>query len=179
MAKLFHIRWGTTLLVTAALALVVVVSAACGASAPPVEQTYPILGKVILTADLVRGSKNPLGAVCEFNGQFARGEDIVVRVKILDPKTEKYLTDKEMKAVKFYLKDGTTADLHYGGHPGGANAVPTDFFWTAGWQIPANYPTGATGWWVDAESNDGRKGRFDPPVVASSALTIIERPAGK
>ena len=179
MSKLLSIRWVTVLSVTVALSLVAVVSAACGASAPPAEQTYPILTKMIVTADLVRGSKNPLGAVCEFNGQFARGEEIVARVKIMDPKTEKYLTDKEMKSVKFNLKDGTTAALHYGGHPGGANATPTDFFWTVGWLIPDTYPTGATGWWVDVESNDGRKGRYDPPNVAVNALTILERPAGK
>jgi hypothetical protein len=179
MSKLLNVRWGTVALVTVAALLVTMVSAACGASAPPVEQTYPILTKVIVTADLVRGSKNPLGAVCEYTGQFARGEEIVARVKIMDPKTEKYLTDKELKSVKFNLKDGTTAALRYGGHPGGANATPTDFFWTVGWLIPDNYPTGATGWWVDAETNDGRKGRYDPPTVASNAVTILERPAGK
>ncbi len=161
----------------AILALVAIVSAGCAQA--PAEQTYPILGKVIVTADLVRGSKAPIGAVCAYESQFSRGEEIVARVKVLDPKTEKYLTDKEMKGAKFFLKDGTTADLHYGPHPGGANATPTDFFWTVGWLVPDNYPTGATGWWVEVETNDGRKGRFDPPKVASNALTILERPAGK
>jgi hypothetical protein len=179
LSKLLSIRWGTIVLSTAVLLIVAAVSAACGASAPPPEQTFPILTKVIVTADLVRGSKNPLGATCAYNSQFSRGEEIVSRVKIMDPKTEQYLTDKEVKSVKFFLKDGTSAALHYGGHPGGANATPTDFFWTTGWQVPDTYPTGATGWWVDAETNDGRKGHFEPPKVASNALTILERPAGK
>ncbi len=163
----------------AMLGVVAIAIAGC-ASAPPPEQTYPILTKVIVTADLVRGSKTPLGPTCAYTGQFARGEEIVPRVKVLDPKTEKYLTDKEMKSVKFFLKDGTNAALHYGGHPGGnPPPPPTDFFWTTGWQVPDNYPTGASGWWVEVESNDGRTGRYDPPKVASNALTILERPAGK
>jgi hypothetical protein len=169
----------TVTMAIAALTLVAVITAACGASAPPAEQTYPILSKLIVQADLVRGSKTPLGAVCAYNSQFSRGEEIVPRVKVIDPKTEKPLTDKELKSVKFNLKDGTTAALHYGGHPGGANATPTDFFWTVGWQVPNDYPTGTTGWWITAESNDGRTGRYDPPVVASNALTVLERPAGK
>ena len=160
----------------ALLAVIAIAVVGCSAPPPP-EQTYPILGKVVVTADLVRGSKAPLGAVCAYESQFARGEEIVPRVKILDPKTEKYLTDKEVKSVKFILKDGTSAALKYGPHPGGANATPTDFFWTVGWLVPDNYPTGASGWSVEVEANDGRKGRYDPPKVASNALTILERPA--
>lgn len=177
--KLIAVRGARVGLAVLALVLVAAISAACAPSAPPAEQTYPILTKVLVQADLVRGSKGPLGAVCAYNSQFARGEEVVPRVKVIDPKTEKLLTDKELKSVKFFLKDGTNAALHYGGHPGGASATPTDFFWTVGWVVPNDFPTGATGWWVEAETNDGRKGRYDPPVVAVNALTILERPAGK
>lgn len=165
--------WASAILLFVALGVI-------GCSAPPPEQTFPILGKVIVTGDVVRGSKAPLGAVCAFTGAFARGEEVVPRVKVMDPKTEKYMTDKELKSVTFFLKDGTSVALKYSGHPGGnPPPPPTDFFWAGSWEVPASYPTGATGWWLEAEANDGRKGRFDPPNISLSALTIIDRPAGK
>ncbi len=183
MTRIVNARWGTWFVMLSALFLLVVVSTGCGgtsASAADVEKTYPILGKLIVSADVVRGSKNPIGAVCAFTGAFARGEEMVPRVKVMDPKTEQLLTDKDLKSVTFMLKDGTSVPLKYSGHPGGnPPPPPTDYFWAGGWEVPQDYPTGATNWWVEAVSNDGRQGRYEPPKIAISALNIVERPAGK
>jgi plastocyanin len=58
----------------------------------------------------------------------------------------------------------------YGGHPGGA--TPTDYFWSVGWEVPLNFPTGSLGYEVQAVANDGRTGDFQPFEVASSKLNI-------
>ncbi len=164
----------------AALAIVVIVALAIAGCAP-VEQTYPILNSVVVTADLVRGAPQggpPLGPICAYTGQFQRGEEVVARVKILDPKTDKYLTDKDVKSVTFKLKDGTTVAMHYGPHPAPPQPA-TDNFWATGWVIPNDYPTGGTNWSVETVTNDGRSGTYSPPNVTASALTILDRAAGK
>jgi plastocyanin len=99
-----------------------------------------------------------------------RGELVVWRIRVIDPKTGKDMTDKEVKSVQAILPDGLKFDLAYGGHPGGG--TPTDYFWSAPWEIPLNYPTGSLGYEVDATAIDGRVGKFTPFEVASSKLTI-------
>lgn len=75
-----------------------------------------------------------------------------------------------MKSVQASLPDGQKFDLTYGGHPGGA--TPTDYFWSAPWEVPLNYPTGSLPWQASVTANDGRTGSWAPFVVTSSQFTI-------
>ncbi len=109
---------------------------------------------------------------CLAISQAHRGELVVWRIRIIDPQTGKDMTDKEMKSVQALLPDGLKFDLTYGGHPGGG--TPTDYFWSAPWEVPLTYPTGSLGYEVTAVANDGRTGTFTPFEVASSKLTIKE-----
>ena len=132
-----------------------------------------------LQADIVRGSSAPLGPVCADVTQLAAGETAVPRVKVIDPSTGKELSGNDTKSVVWHLEDGQSFPMSYAGHGGNKTngTPPTDYFWTAGWTIPANYHTGTVKWWVTAESKDGRTGRYDPINMAASMLTIIQKPA--
>lgn len=99
-----------------------------------------------------------------------RGELVVWRNRVVDPVTGKDMTDKDLKTVTALLPDGTKLAEVYGGHPGGG--TPTDYFWSVGWEVPLNFPTGSLGYEVQAVGNDGRTGDFKPFEVASSKLNI-------
>jgi len=71
---------------------------------------------------------------CVQQSRFPQGSRIVWRFKALDPISGKALDDKAIKSFDLMLPDGKTQAFKYGGHPGGANAVPTDFFWTSGFK---------------------------------------------
>jgi plastocyanin len=101
-----------------------------------------------------------------------RGELVVWRDRIVDPKTGKDLTDKDIKSATAILPDGQKFTLTYGGHPGGG--TPTDYFWSGIWEVPLNYPTGSLGYEVQAVANDGRTGSFKAFEVAASKLTVKE-----
>jgi plastocyanin len=99
-----------------------------------------------------------------------RGELIVWRTRVVDPVTGKDMTDKDLKSVQAVLPDGLKFDEVYGGHPGGG--TPTDYFWSAPWEVPLTYPTGSLGYQVNVVANDGRTGSYKPFEVAASKLTI-------
>jgi hypothetical protein len=46
-------------------------------------------GSLILAADMVRGSENPMGPVCVLSSRYKQGEQIVWRLRIIDTATGK------------------------------------------------------------------------------------------
>lgn len=101
-----------------------------------------------------------------------RGELLVWRIRVVDPNTGADMTDEDISSVTATLPTGEEFNLTYGGHPGGGS--PTDWFWSAPWEIPLNFPTGSLGYEIDAVANDGRTGNFSPFEVSSSKLSIKE-----
>jgi plastocyanin len=101
-----------------------------------------------------------------------RGELLVFRARIVDPKTGKDMTDKDVvkDSVKALLPDGQKFTMSYGGH----GTPVSDTFWSGIWEVPLNYPTGSLGYEITATANDGRTGSFKPFQMASSNLTIKE-----
>lgn len=110
---------------------------------------------------------------CVQKNRFPQGESIVWRVRVMSPITGKPMTAEDLKGVQLTFPDGTTKDLKYGPHPKGKT---DDYFWTASFKIPADYPTGAFKYKLVATSPDGIAGTFDQFNVASSLLQVI--PAG-
>ena len=100
-----------------------------------------------------------------------RGELIVFRNRVVDPKTGKDLVKEDLKSVTAVLPDGQKFTETFGGHPGGG--TPTDYFWSYAWEVPLNYPMGTLGYQVVATANDGRNGTFSPFVVSSSQLSVV------
>ena len=126
------------------------------------------MGNLVIYGDMVTN----IGCLSISVGH--RGELLVWRARIVDPKTGKDMTDKEIEkdSVNAFLPDGQKFNLTYGGHPGGG--TPTDYFWAGIWEVPLNYPTGSLGYEIKAKAVDGRTGSFKPFEVASSKLTIKE-----
>ena len=107
---------------------------------------------------------------CVQSNRFARNEEIVWRVKVLDPLTGQPMDDTMLESVQVVLPD-QVLDMRYGPHP---RDTPADFFWTYGWDIPEDYPTGELGYTVTATSTDGRSGLYEQFGVSPARLIITE-----
>ncbi len=167
------------------------IAASCGSStgegsaaAPAKTQAVAAAPKaLILEGDTVRSpegltdEQKVLLSCVEFS-RFPQSSRIVWRFKAIDPVSGLSLDDKAIKSFVITLPDGKTANFAYGGH-GGTKPNYLDYFWTAGFSIPADYPTGAFNYKITATSNDGLVGTwaFDQFKVAAAQLTIV--PAGK
>ncbi len=152
------------------------VAATTQATAAPQKATY-----LLLQIDTVR---SPEGLTdeektflsCVQQSRFPQSSRIVWRARVFDPLTNKALDDKAIKSFDLTLPDGTKQAFKYGGH-GGTKPDYAEYFWTAGFSIPATYPTGLFTYQVKATNLDGAIGTFDQFKVTSSQLTIV--PAGK
>lgn len=149
--------------------------AACQAS-PAAPTAAPAAVDLFVAGDTVQGPLNLTdeekagGAVCVQKNKFARNEEIVWRIRVVDPATGKQMDDKALTAVVVKLPDQELA-MHYGPHP---RDNPVDFFWTVAFDIPANYPTGLLNYNVAATAADGRTGTFNQFGVAAAQLTVTE-----
>ena len=170
------------------------VAAACGGGtgegqasasvAPTVAATAaptqaPVAKFLILQGDTVR---SPEGLTdeektylsCTQQSRFPQGSRIVWRFRALDQLTGKQLDDKQIKSFVLTLPDGKAQNLKYGPHPA---TNPVDYFWTTGFSVPKDYPTGAFNYKLVATSNEGAEGVWDQFKVAPAMLQIVA--AGK
>lgn len=172
-----------SLIMLASLLVGVLVLAGC---AKPVG-----VGKIAVAVDLVRGGAGaPKGAVCVLASQYQRGEQVTFRVRLTDletgdeipanasellaqatpPTMEEIGAMTEGISVEVHLSDGQILSMHFGAH---SPDEPTDYFWTSGWVIPNDYPTGTIDYWVTSDwPAKSKTGRGDPFNVFPSKLTI-------
>ena len=182
---------------TAALTFLAGVLASCGGgtgetgtsatSAPTTAPTVAATAKpqvatlLILQGDTVR---SPEGLTdeektylsCTQQSRFPQGSRIVWRFRVLDPITNKALDDKAIKSFDLTLPDGKTVAFKYAGH-GGTPEARLEFFWTAGFSVAKDYPTGAFNFQLKATSLDGAIGTWDQFKVPAAQVQIV--PAGK
>ncbi len=180
------------IVMTAALLLVAsLLLSACAPATP--EPKAP--SELILAVDMVRGAGGaPKGAACVMNSQFQRGELVVFRARVFDPATANELPavasellaraippeGEELGAmaqgleVVVHLADGQSFPMRFGDHPGRGRPA-ADYFWTASWVIPEDYPTGTIKSWVTADwSAESKAGRWDPFNSFPALLTVME-----
>ena len=119
---------------------------------------------------VVSPPKGSGGASCVLRSQFKHNEEVVWRVRALQQSGEP-ATDKEVSKMEVKLSSGETFPMRYGGHP---HSKPADFFWTAGWKIPDDYPDGSLTYQVIATRPDGTTQTWKPFNVAPSQLTVLE-----
>jgi hypothetical protein len=137
--------------------------------------------KLFIEGDIVRGN-TPLGAtgpICVLTSQFKRGENVVFRIRVRNTFGQ-ILDDKGIRSITVELADGQKFNTRYGGHP---PREPTDFFWTAAWMIPKEFPTGTLGYKVTATDIHGNTQTWEPLrefrswVVILPAVAEYTRPA--
>jgi hypothetical protein len=110
---------------------------------------------------------------CVQQSRFPQGSRVVWRFRALDPISGKALDDKAIKSFDLVLPDGKTQIFKYGGH-GGTKEAPAEFFWTSGFSIPKDYPTGAFSYQIKAISLDGAIGTWDQFKVPAAQLTVVK-----
>ena len=180
------------LAITASTVFVVGALASCGGgtgdtagqtTAPTVAPTVAATAKpqvatfLILQGDTVR---SPEGLTdeekkflsCVQQSRFPQGSRIVWRFRVLDPLTNKPLDDKAMKSFEVTLPDGKTQAFKWAGH-GGTKENPLEYFWTAGYSVAKDYPTGLFSYQLKATSLEGAIGTFDQFKVPAAQLTIV------
>lgn len=112
---------------------------------------------------------------CAVTTLYKHGAKVIFRIKLFDPATGRQLTDKNLSAVSVDLADGTKLPAKFGTHEEGK--VP---FWTAGWTVPASYPTGQVKYTVTARGINRHVNQVRFDVNDSQAfLTVVEGTAAK
>jgi hypothetical protein len=145
------------------------------APAVQAQSGAPAAGFLFIDSDMVLGPANLTDEekptkTCVQANRFAHNEEVVWRVKVMDPQTGQPMDDTMLASVEVRLPTETLA-LHYGGHP---RDTPVDFFWTTSWDIPEDYPTGTVPFTIDATANDGRTGTWEQFGVTLAQLTVTD-----
>lgn len=128
---------------------------------------------LLVTGDFVQGHENaPEGQTCVANNRYLPGQQIVWRLKVVDPETGQLMDDQALESVTVTLVDGQVFEAKYGGHP---HSDPVDFYWTTSWSIPEDYPSGIVDFTVSAKASDGRTGNNETVKfpIESSMITIL------
>jgi hypothetical protein len=127
--------------------------------------------KLVFQFDTVRGAgPTAQGPGCVLNSQFKRKEAVIWRVRIVDPKTGKDVDDKGVKSLHIELSNGEKVPMSFHGHP---PKDSTDHFWSGGWIVPEDHPTGSFGYTIVATGADGALTKMKPFNVAGSQLTVV------
>jgi hypothetical protein len=147
----------------------VAASEAVAPSAAAVAEALFIDGDTVLGPTNLTDEEQPL-KTCVQMSRFAHNEEIVWRVKVIDPTTGEQMDDTALASVQVVMGD-QTLDLHYGPHP---RDNPVDFFWTVGWEVPEDYPSGTVSYTVEATAADGRTGTWEQFGVQAAMLTITD-----
>jgi hypothetical protein len=126
---------------------------------------------MVIQSDTVRGVLQGMTAPgCVLSNQFKHKEEIIFRIRVIDTKTGKPMDKDQLKSLVIELPDGQKFPAHYGMHP---PQQPVEYFWSFGWTIPANYPTGSFGYKVVATDKHGHTATFEPFKSVPSQLTVI------
>lgn len=128
--------------------------------------------KLFFEGDMVRGAQQGApGPFCVLNNQFKHLEKVVFRFRVLD-RDGKPLDASGVKSLVVELPDGMKLPAQYGPHPGGNNPA-TDYFWTAVWIIPENYPNGTFAYKVHATDAASQVQTWEPFKRVTSQLQIV------
>jgi hypothetical protein len=128
--------------------------------------------KISFSGDMVLGNTPRMGPPppCILTNRFVRGDQVVFRMRLTDPETEKNLDASGVSSVRVELSNGQTLPMKFGSHP---PRNSTDNFWSAAWRIPPDQPTGSLNYKVVAVAQDGSTMSWEPFKVAASQLTVV------
>jgi hypothetical protein len=125
--------------------------------------------KLFIEGDIVRGNTPAgiTGPVCVLTNQFKRKEKVVFRIRVRDIAGAP-LDDKAIKSIVVELSDGQKFPAEYRARPPVSVrkalglSEPTDYFWSAVWLIPEDYPTGSLSYKVVATDMQGNAQSWTP-----------------
>lgn len=140
--------------------------AATGFASPSAAQEAQ---KLFIEGDIVRGNTPAgiTGPVCVLTNQFKRKEKVVFRIRVRDAAGAP-LDDKALKGIVVELSDGKKFPADYRARPplsvrkALGLTEPTDYFWSAVWLIPEDYPTGSLSYKVVATDIQGNIQNWTP-----------------
>ena len=125
--------------------------------------------KLFIEGDIVRGNtpNGATGPVCVLANEFKRKENVIFRIRVRNIAGEP-LDDKALKSLVVELADGKTFKADYRPRPPVSVrrtlgiTEPLDYFWTAAWLIPQDYPTGSVSYKVIATDTQGNTQTWVP-----------------
>ena len=125
--------------------------------------------KLFIEGDIVRGNtpNGITGPVCVLANQFKRKENVVFRIRVRSVAGEP-LDDKSLKGIVVELSDGQKLPASYRARPpvnvrtAFGLTEPLDYFWSAAWLIPQDYPTGSLSYRVVATDMQGNTQSWTP-----------------
>jgi hypothetical protein len=146
-------------------AIIAILAVAGFVNLAPAQEAAPLF----IEGDIVRGNTPAglTGPVCVLANQFKRKEKVVFRIRVRDV-TGAPLDDKAVKGIVVELSDGQTFAAEYRARPplsvrkALGLAEPTDYFWSAVWLIPEDYPTGSLSYNVVATDLQGHTRIWTP-----------------
>jgi hypothetical protein len=125
--------------------------------------------KMFIEGDIVRGNtpNGNTGPVCVLANQFKRRENVIFRIRVRNVAGQP-LDDQNIKSIVVELSDGKKYPAEYRARPPVAVraalglAGPIDYFWSAAWLIPQDYPTGSLSYRVVSTDTQGNKQDWTP-----------------
>jgi hypothetical protein len=125
--------------------------------------------KMFIEGDIVRGNtpNGNTGPVCVLANQFKRRENVIFRIRVRNIAGQP-LDDKNIKSIVVELSDGKRYPAQYRARPPVAVRAalgltgPMDYFWSAAWLIPHDYPTGSLSYRVVATDMQGNTQEWTP-----------------
>jgi hypothetical protein len=136
--------------------------------------------RLFIEGDIVRGNTAAgiTGPVCVLTNQFKRKEKVVFRIRVRDAAGAP-LDDKALKGIVVELSDGQKFAADYRARPPVSVrktlgiTEPLDYFWSAVWLIPEDYPTGTLGYKVTATDTQGNSQTWTPFKDPRSLPTVL------
>ena len=121
---------------------------------------------MFLYADTVNGTR-PAGAKprpvgCTQTNTFKRGEQLVFRIWGSEASTGSILSTENVKYAYVKIPGQPFAGLNWGAHGATTNRV---WFWTAAWNIPADFPLGTTTFRIVFKTEANKFGIYDHVVT--------------
>lgn len=144
--------------------------------APAADKPFPgTVADVVLYVDVVN-SPRPKGAAprpkaCTQLSSVKRGERPVLRVFGFEAGTGEVLTPENVKYAYVKIPGLPNVKLNWGGHGSG---TARSYFYTAGWDVAADYPLGVLAFKVVIKTESGKFGIYTQDgLPPENRLTVL------
>jgi hypothetical protein len=105
---------------------------------------------------------------CTSSGVFKRGQKMVFRFEVLDTTSDKRITDKDDGMVlTVHLPSGEDIAARFS-QRGGGHVPGAPWMWSAGWDIPTDYPLGGVDYTINIKTKDGKLTVWKAPAVVAA-----------